>query len=151
MPRKQPRMHAWSCRWCDYETKLFEANSRDEEYKLRQLQHHVKICHTCQYCGAVGMKGKGLKIHEEACLRKQAKQELKVARKASCEAMQQELAVAREAMLLICLADEQTPIATLTDDALKLVFQHMRKDINKNWRDTDAALKIVFAREGHVE
>jgi len=136
------------CKHCKYRTGGFYNDTRQQEWMHNALLKHLQDLHTCQYCGAVGMKGKGLKIHEEACLRKQ---ELKAARKASCEAMQQEVADAREAMLLICLADEQTPIATLTDDALKLVFQCMRKDINKNWRDTNAALKLVFAREGHVE
>ena len=80
------------------------------------LNKHIRVHHTCQHCGAVG-KGKA---HEEACLRQRAR---KRAQKAKY--------MAREAMLLICLADKedketnQTPIATLTADVLQCVFKHI--------------------------
>jgi hypothetical protein len=113
---RMPRKHVWSCRWCAYQTKEFVENTSKDFYMERALEHHIQVRHTCQYCGAVGMKGKGVKIHEEACKRKQ------------------ELKVARQAMLLICLADKAnkedketnpTPIATLTADVLQCVFKHI--------------------------
>ena len=95
------------------------------------LKHHIQGHHTCQYCGAVGMKGKGVKIHVEACKRKQ---ELKLARQEMLLIRKQELKLARQAMLLICLAGKAnkedketnpTPIAILTADVLQCVFKHI--------------------------
>ena len=87
-----------------------------EFYMELALKRHIQCHHTCQYCGAVGMTGKGVMIHVKACKRKQ------------------ELKLARQAMLLICLAGKAnkedketnpTPIATLTADVLQCVFKHI--------------------------
>jgi len=108
----------WSCRWCGWRTQSFRENTRFEHYATRALKTHIKEQHGCQHCGAVG-KGKA---HEEACLRQ-------CARKRAQKAKYMELKVARlarEAMLLICLAcTEPTPIATLTDYVLQCIFKHL--------------------------
>jgi hypothetical protein len=86
------------------------------------LKKHVQVHHTCQHCGRVGMGGQDKKTHEEACKRKQE-------RKRERKKRYEELKVARQKMLLICLADKEadkesdkdtnpTPIATLTDNVL---------------------------------
>ena len=41
-------------------------------------------------------------------------------------AREERVNAARDAMLLICLADKENPIATLTDDVLQCVFKHIR-------------------------
>ncbi len=91
------------------------------------LNKHIRVHHTCQHCGAVG-KGKP---HEEACLRKQERKQERKTKYVEAIKRRKELKVAREAMLLICLADKedketnQTPIATLTADVLQCVFKHI--------------------------
>jgi hypothetical protein len=127
--------HQWSCRWCAYQTKEFVENSMTEQYMHRALEHHVQVHHICQYCGSVGMGGKGKKTHEEACKRKQErKQERKKIHEKACKRAH-ELKVARQAMLLICLAAKDTkeadkdtnptPITTLTAEVLQGVFKHI--------------------------
>jgi hypothetical protein len=133
---RMPFWHQWSCRWCAWQTPSFVENTRFEAYMRGALKKHIRDHHTCQHCCAVG-KGKA---HEEACLRQRA-------RKQAQKAKYMELKVAREAMLLICLAANSTkeakkeakaadqdptpspctpctPIATLTADALQCVFKH---------------------------
>ena len=132
-----PRTHVWACRWCAYRTKVFVENTSKERALERALEHHIQVSHTCQYCGAGGLKGQGKSIHEEACLRKQ---ERKLERQKKHEEglkRAQELKAARQAMLLICLAGiagnadkadkdaNPTPIATLTADVLQCVFKHI--------------------------
>jgi hypothetical protein len=145
-----PRTHVWACRWCAYRTKVFVENTSKERALERALEHHIQVSHTCQYCGAGGLKGQGKSIHEEACLRKQ---ERKLERQKKHEEglkRAQELKAARQAMLLICLAataaDKDTnpspinpspinpspinpsPIATLAHDVLPCVFKHLLKN-----------------------
>jgi len=112
-----PFWHQWSCRWCGWRTQSFVENTVFEKYATRALKQHIKEQHKCPHCGAVG-KGKK---HEEACLRQRARKRTQKAK--------YKLKVAREAMVLICLADNetnQTPIATLTDDVLQCVFEHLK-------------------------
>lgn len=105
----------------------------------RALKHHIQVRHTCQYCGAVGLKGKGKSIHEEACLRKQERKLERQKKHEEALKRAQELKAARQAMLLICLAataaDKDTnpspivtPIATLALDVLPCVFKHLVKN-----------------------
>jgi hypothetical protein len=112
--------YQWPCPHCAWRSQAFVSNTRAEQDAIRALQKHIKEQHnTCQHCGAVG-KGKA---HEEACLRQRAR---KRAQKAKY--------IARQAMLLICLAGKAdkadqdtnpTPIATLTTDVLQCVFKYM--------------------------
>lgn len=106
-------MYRWHCPKCQYQSAAFVNNSRQEEYCLRGLQNHIRDHHTCQYCGAGGMEAWRRKRHEIACKPKH------------------ELKVAREAMLLICLAAKAadkdpnpSAIATLAHDVLPCIFKH---------------------------
>jgi len=95
------RLWQYEC-YCDYRTPKFYnmktfANPFYEEWMHNALLKHKEKHHT-----------------EEV--------EREIAR------LKAELEFPREAMLLICLADNetnQTPIATLTDDVLQCVFQHL--------------------------
>ncbi len=125
------RTHVWPCPHCAYETPRFYADTRFEEYMRGALNKHIRVHHTCQYCGAVGMKGKTFQIHVQACLRKQERKLERHKKHEEGLKRAQELKAAREAMLLICLAGTEqaqdkapTPIATLTDDVLQCVFKH---------------------------
>lgn len=98
------------------------------------LNKHIRVHHTCQYCGAVGMKGKTFQIHVQACLRKQERKLERHKKHEEGLKRAQELKAARQAMLLICLAGKAdkdanpTPIATLTADVLPCVFKHLVKN-----------------------
>jgi len=92
----------YGCPYCPFETPSFYNNTKKAQGMYRVLERHIQVHHTCQYCGMTRW-GKWLKNHEKICK------------------LKHELAVAREAMLLICLADNKTnhtPIATLTDSRM---------------------------------
>ena len=132
-----PKECMWSCRWCKWHTRFFVEHSRQEEYCYRGLQNHMQVVHTCEYCGAV-MEGWRLPLHKVECKRMhEAAEARRLARTCQyCGAFKMKrikrhveackLRVAREGMLLICLAGaEPTPIAILTDDVLQCVFKHV--------------------------
>jgi len=107
------RESVWQCPYCKYETPSFYDNTKKAQGMHCVLERHIQVHHTCQYCGMTRW-GKGMKNHEKKCKFKR------------------EFQVGREAMLLICLAKnetKQTPIATLTDDVLQCVFQHLSKTV----------------------
>jgi len=99
------------CPCCNFETPSFYTKTSKAEGMQHLLECHIQVHHTtCQYCGVKCGRRKYLKNHEKKC---KSKHELKVA---------------REAMLLNCLADNetnQTTIATLTADTLRSVFRHV--------------------------
>jgi len=117
----------WSCPHCRYETPSFYANSREQEWMYNALLKHEQRHHTQQGRELI-MQRKIQRQNEkqnrhQKLLREQArlKAEREIAR------LKAEREFPREAMLLICLADNdsnQTPIATLNDDVLQCVFQH---------------------------
>ena len=66
-----------------------------------------------------------LAIHEESCKKKQQKKEKHDALLRLHEKRKLARQFACDTMLLMCLADKENPIATITDDVLKLVFKYL--------------------------
>jgi hypothetical protein len=118
-----------------------------QEYMHLSLKHHIQVHHTCQYCQLFCPKqqyttfttGAGiqasqhwttqLEMHEKSCKRKKEKRDkhndLLRQHERVRAAREERVNAARDAMLLICLADKENPIATLTDDVLQCVFKHI--------------------------
>ena len=124
----------YCCPHCPYQTPPFYNNTFQQEWMYNALLKHKKKHHTEQ--GREAIEQRKIQRRNEKqnkhqkLLREQAR--LKAERQLQTEReiarLEAERELAREAMLLICLADNetnQTPVATLTDDVLQCVFKRL--------------------------